>query len=89
MSKEYLNINECPYCKSSEGYFFRSSYRGKYQERYNFNGEVDKEMGDIHDHAIYKQGKIAYCRNCGKKLFKVDNSSEFYNEIENKRLNTI
>ncbi|EDT72552.1 hypothetical protein CJD_0580 [Clostridium perfringens D str. JGS1721] len=21
MSKEYLNMNECPYCKSSEGYF--------------------------------------------------------------------
>ena len=42
---------ECPYCKSDEGYFFRSSYRGKYQERYKFNGEVDEEMGDIHDHA--------------------------------------
>ncbi|MGU8478627.1 hypothetical protein ACV3QH_15400 [Clostridium perfringens] len=48
-----------------------------------------EESGDIHDHATYKQGKIAYCRNCGKKLFKVNNSSEFYNDIENKRLNEI
>ncbi|AQW27845.1 TPA: hypothetical protein I9092_000757 [Clostridium perfringens] len=89
MNKEYLNINECPYCKSDEGYFFRSSYRGTYHERYNFNGEMAEESGDIHDYATYKQGKIAYCRNCGKKLFKVNNSSEFYNDIENKRLNEI
>ncbi|EOU2044929.1 hypothetical protein C4D43_09685 [Clostridium perfringens] len=89
MSKEYLNMKECPYCKSDEGYFFRSSYRGKYHERYNFDGELDEEMGDIHDNAIYKQGKIAYCKNCGKKLFKVNDSLEFYTEIENKRLNAI
>ncbi|MDU5491456.1 MAG: hypothetical protein E6094_00625 [Clostridium perfringens] len=89
MSKEYLSMKECPYCKSDEGYFFRSSYRGTYHERYNFNGEIAEESGDIHDHATYKQGKIAYCRKCGEKLFKVDNSLEFYVDIENKRLNTI
>ncbi|XZI52491.1 hypothetical protein ACSXD3_06305 [Clostridium perfringens] len=89
MSKEYLKMKECPYCKSDEGYFFRSSYRGTYHERYNFNGEIDEDIHDIHSDTVYKQGKIAYCRNCGKKLFRVDNSSEFYNDIENKSLNTI
>ena len=63
-------MKECPFCGSDEGYYFKCSYRGTYEERYSFSGEIDEEMGDIHDYAQYSRGKLAYCRNCNKKLFK-------------------
>ncbi len=28
MSKEYLKMNECPYCKSDEGYFLEVHIEG-------------------------------------------------------------
>ncbi|HHQ4326831.1 TPA: hypothetical protein ACSQRE_000109 [Clostridium perfringens] len=62
-------MERCPFCGSEEGYYYKSSYRGTYEERYKFNNEPD-DIGDLYDNACYTQGKIAHCRNCGKRLFK-------------------
>lgn len=69
-------MNECPFCGSDEGYYFKSSYRGTFHERYGFDDEPDEEMGDIYDYAKHTYGKIAYCKICNKKLFKRSENNE-------------
>ena len=63
-------IKECPYCHSTEGYYIKVRYRGNYNFHFNFDGS-EADNGHIYEHASDYWGKIAYCLNCHKRIFRV------------------
>ena len=66
------NLKCCPHCSSKEGYYLRTQIRGACDSRYKFDGTFDEQGNDdMHDHLKYEDGKVAYCRSCQKRLFKV------------------
>ena len=64
-------IQECPHCGSDEGYYTKEQVHGTIKVRYNFNGS-EAENGDMYDSIKYTGGKVAYCLECNKQLFKMD-----------------
>jgi hypothetical protein len=69
MGTEELS-NSCKHCGSTEGYYVKVQIQGSAIFRYNFDNSEYDENGDLHDHLSYKHGKIAYCIDCNKRLFK-------------------
>ncbi|MBO0961486.1 hypothetical protein J1P26_17405 [Neobacillus sp. MM2021_6] len=68
-----MDITSCPHCHSDEGYYVKTQIKGLAEFRYKFDGSYDEEHNsDIHDSLTYTDGKYAYCRSCGKRLFKVN-----------------
>lgn len=70
METQKAPIESCPHCSSSEGYYVRVQIRGSAVFRTKFDGSA-YENGDLHDHLSYKDGKVAYCIDCNKRLFKI------------------
>lgn len=65
------NIKECPYCGSEE-YYIKQSFKGTCDYNIRFDGK-ETENGHMWDDAIYKNtSKYAWCRECGKRLFKLE-----------------
>lgn len=63
-------IEKCPYCGSSEGYYTKEQIRGNVYMNFNFDG-AEAENGDLYENTTTTGGKIAYCLNCNKRLFKM------------------
>lgn len=69
---EQTKLKCCPHCSSEEGYYLKTQIRGSCESRFTFDGEFDEEgNSDMHDSLTYTDGKVAYCRTCQKRLFKV------------------
>lgn len=63
-------MKKCPYCKSVNGYFTKDYGYGRVTSTYGFNGE-EADNTEMHNALQYKAGKVAYCVNCEKKLFNM------------------
>jgi len=64
-------MKECPYCGSEE-YYIKQSFKGTCEYIFRFDGK-EAENGHIHDNIQYKNtSKYAYCSECDKRLFKID-----------------
>lgn len=63
-------MKECPYCFSKQ-YYVKMKFSGSGVYQHLFNGE-EAENGDMHEGLRYDFGKFAYCTNCNKRLFKVN-----------------
>lgn len=67
-------ITECPHCGC--GTFYTKDYIcGPSCFYANLDGS-DADNGSLHDSLKYKNGKVAYCADCDKKLFKMDEEAE-------------
>lgn len=65
------DVEKCKYCNSSEGYYTKERVSGTVIIIYRFDGE-EADNGDMYDGVRYHGGKIAYCINCDKKLFRIE-----------------
>ncbi|TPG86860.1 hypothetical protein EEL32_12165 [Brevibacillus laterosporus] len=63
-------MKECPQCGSDEGYYMRMYASGSVKYYIGFDGS-ERNNGDMYEHLNHKGGKVAYCSNCDKKLFKL------------------
>ncbi|UDM72636.1 hypothetical protein [Vagococcus fluvialis] len=61
---------ECPHC-GDEMYYKKFSYSGRGMYFYRFDGE-EAENGGMYEGAKHSEGKVAYCGNCEKRLFRVE-----------------
>lgn len=65
------NIKACPYCGSQE-YYIKQRFSGVCNYYMRFDGK-ETENGGLHSNADYKcTSKYAWCRECNKRLFKLD-----------------
>ena len=64
-------IGKCPHCGSLYGFFIKGYMQGRTQERYDWNGKYG-DNSDMHDGLTASYGKYAYCTDCEKRLFKVE-----------------
>jgi len=62
--------DKCPHCGSDDGYYNKQQLSGTAIYRFKFDGS-EAENGDMYDLLRCKGGKIAYCLNCDKRLFKM------------------
>ncbi|RXZ84607.1 hypothetical protein EBB07_00905 [Paenibacillaceae bacterium] len=65
-------MKECSHCKSDEGYYEKYTASGETVFYHNFDGS-EADNGEMHEGLTYKlRSKFAFCRNCEKKLFRLD-----------------
>lgn len=64
-------IQECPHCGSSYGFYDKGSARGIVYTNYNFDG-TPADNAELHDSLNYQYGKIAYCLGCHKKIASME-----------------
>ncbi len=79
MAKEihYSPDMVCPY-GGNEEFFIKQSFKGtcNFNMRFDMDNQ-DVENGEMYENASYKTvGKYAYCNNCFKRLFKVEELSK-------------
>lgn len=63
----------CPYCGNEE-FYIKQSYKGNcyYNMRFDMNN-INVDNSTMFDDVSYKnQGQYAYCNNCFKRLFKIE-----------------
>ncbi|MGN5650409.1 hypothetical protein [Bacillus sp. Brlt_9] len=70
MESRKAPIERCPHCDSDCGYYTKLQIYGSSFSRYNFDGS-EGENSDCYDGLNHKEGKVAYCIDCNKKLFKL------------------
>ncbi len=71
-------MNKCPKC-GSEVYYIKQRYYGRCCYYIRFDGNLDSGgiNGDMHDGASYSNtSKYAWCAECGKRLFKIDDQGK-------------
>lgn len=73
MEENKAPINECPHCKSKDGYYTKEQVHGTVRYKFNFDG-TESENDSMYDLLSYKGGKYAYCLRCDKRLFKMEYS---------------
>jgi ribosomal protein L37E len=65
------DIKECPYCRNDE-YIIKQSYSGTCDYGMRFDDQ-EADNGEMWDNASFKNtSKYAWCRKCGRRLFKLD-----------------
>jgi ribosomal protein L37E len=65
------DIKACPYCGSEE-YVIKQQYSGTCHYGLRFDGE-EADNGEMWNAAQWVNiSKYAWCRQCGKRLFKLD-----------------
>lgn len=63
-------MRTCPNC-GSEHYYVKMNFSGSGNFNYRFDGK-EADNSEMHDGIRYSYGKFAYCVECNKRLFKVD-----------------
>lgn len=69
--KERTQITCCPHCGSDAGYFVKIDYLRAHAE-FDFNGNPIYNQGIAEAAEQRRQGKTAYCADCGEKICSVD-----------------
>lgn len=62
----------CPHCGYIE-YYTKDYICGSTRYFHRFDGK-DRYNGEMYDHLDHNQGKWAYCVNCDKRLFKMEDA---------------
>lgn len=64
-------IDKCPHCGSDMGYYTKDYISGSCRYNHNYDGS-QAYNGEMYDYLDHESGKIAYCSNCDKRLFKIE-----------------
>ena len=67
-------VDRCPRCGSDEGYYTKDYLYGRSSFNYNYDGTESDNSG-MYDGLNCKSGNIAYCINCGKRLFRLEEAT--------------
>ena len=72
---------KCPKCGSENGFYIKVKVTGSTRTYYDSEGVylMDGTNSAIYDHLTHKDGKIAYCIDCNKKIDSVANIEKAYN----------
>ncbi len=73
--KDAENISFCPYCGSYAGYYTKDYVRGMTRYFYRFDGS-EADNSSLYDMLYHTKGAYAYCANCDKRLFKMDQMNQ-------------
>ena len=65
------SIESCTHCGSDEGYYTKDYVKGHTVTRFTFDGS-EAENTDMYEGLSHRMGKVAYCLNCHKRLFKME-----------------
>ncbi|RSU11623.1 hypothetical protein CBF29_07860 [Vagococcus elongatus] len=63
-------MTKCPHCGSEE-YYVKTRIYGKCDHYRRFDGKETDNSG-MHDNLTYVDGTIAYCAECKKRLFRLE-----------------
>lgn len=64
-------MDSCPHCGNNSGYFIKQQVSGRVKFNFNFDGSSGDNT-EMHEEITYSGGKVAYCQDCKKKLFKME-----------------
>ena len=72
---------KCHKCGSKDGFYIKVQVTGSTRTYYDSDGVylMDGANSAIYDHLIHKDGKIAYCMECNRKIDSVANIEKAYN----------
>lgn len=76
------DMTKCPYCGSEE-FYIKQSYKGYIEYKMRF----DKDENKVTNYELYENAthtnltKYAYCRECEKRLFPIE---EYYEALQEK-----
>lgn len=72
-------MNKCPYCGCEE-YYTKQYASGPINYQFRFDGE-EAENGAMYETLSFKpKSKYAFCCQCEKRLFKLDEKPEYVPE---------
>jgi len=63
-------FENCPYCGSDGGFYTKDYVSGHATTRFMFDGS-DADNSDMYEGLSHRMGKVAYCLDCHKSLFKM------------------
>ena len=64
-------MDQCPYCGSTAGYYTKDYIYGSSWFNYSFDGSY-ADNSCMYDCLTRRPGRVAYCQECGKRLFKIE-----------------
>ncbi|MCA1066082.1 hypothetical protein QTG56_25670 (plasmid) [Rossellomorea sp. AcN35-11] len=70
-------IEECPHCQSASGFYSKIQVTGSSVQRYHYDGS-EADNTELYAHLNHKESKYAYCLDCNKRLFEMDEVEEVY-----------
>ncbi|MCR1952985.1 hypothetical protein NSA50_18455 [Clostridium sp. DSM 100503] len=72
---------KCPKCGSDDGFYIKTQVTGSTRVCYDGEGVylMDGANSAIYDHLNHKDGKVAYCMECDRKIDSVANIEKNYN----------
>lgn len=66
---------KCPKCGFEDGFYIKTQVTGSTRVYYGSDGNylMDGTNSAIYDHLNHKDGKVAYCMECNRKIDSVAN----------------
>lgn len=71
---------ECPYCGCTDAYE-KSTAKGRVNVRYDLS-ERTVDYSSMWDGIEIVNGKLLYCMDCGKRIGKIEDATDFRNADE-------
>ncbi len=68
--KNISDFIACPYCGNDNEYYTKDYVRGTVHWNHSFNGSIGNNSETM-DMLPVKQGKVAYCTDCDRKLANI------------------
>lgn len=68
-------IDKCPHCGSDYGFYSKDYVCGSTRYYQHFDG-TEEDNSEFYSPLEHRQGKYAYCSDCDKRLFKMNELEE-------------
>lgn len=65
-----MKIERCPHCGKDYGFYLKNYAYGPVYYNFKFDGTED-DNSEMYSALRYKNGKVAYCLECDKKIANV------------------
>jgi hypothetical protein len=68
-------IDKCPHCGSDSGFYTKDYVCGSTRYYQRFDG-TEEDNSEFYSPLEHRQGKYAYCSDCNKRIFKMNELEE-------------